>query len=408
MRSVRATTNFGGVLLAVLAIFQQPCPPAFAQDAHAQVPAVLHKVYLQVGVGALTCDYGASQFRAAPGYAFESADSKPAAARLVLGYEFNRYLAAQASLMRPFSWTRYEYRGPDGRLHSASVWLSYLALTLRPQLALTDRLLLYGEAGASLVARHGFAAADGAPLVDDASYAAALAGGGVEYRIDDRWAVTAGAVYFPENASAAQPAASLVSAGLSCKLAPDGAGKGTRPAGSDHVHPDQWVQVGYSSNAAGYGVNDALADAYLFWPGDVGVRQGLTLQYQRNVYRSAGVFAFDWGVSASRWRSDGKGQDFFTLAIFPVFRFNLLHAKALDAYFAYSVAGPAYISRTVIDGVDTGKRFTFQDTVGVGMFFGERRRWNAEMRVGHYSNGNIFPENPGVTVPPSLNLGYAF
>jgi hypothetical protein len=120
------------------------------------------------------------------------------------------------------------------------------------------------------------------------------------------------------------------------------------------------------------------------------------------------VFALDWGVSASSWLSDKSEQRFYTIAVFPVLRFNVLHTGPLDAYIAYSAAGPAYISRRVIDGIDTGEHFTFQDTVGSGAFLGERRNVNVEVRIGHYSNGNIFPENAGVKVPLSLNLGCAF
>jgi len=80
----------------------------------------------------------------------------------------------------------------------------------------------------------------------------------------------------------------------------------------------------------------------------------------------------------------------------------------VDAYFYYSVAGPSYISKAIIDGVETGEHFTFQDTMGAGIFFGEKRNMNAELKIGHYSNGNIFPLNGAVKIPLSLNLGYAF
>lgn len=158
----------------------------------------------------------------------------------------------------------------------------------------------------------------------------------------------------------------------------------------------------------GYGVNDFLEDIHVFWAGNAEVRHGLTLNYQRNVYHGARYFAFDWGVSASYWQSDKSRQGFYTLSLYPAFRLNVLHAKALDAYVYYSVAGPAYISSIIIDGVDTGEHFTFQDNIGVGAFFGKQHTLNAEIRIGHYSNGNIFPENGSVKVPLSLNVGYTF
>ncbi|HWJ25865.1 MAG TPA: acyloxyacyl hydrolase, partial [Flavisolibacter sp.] len=77
-------------------------------------------------------------------------------------------------------------------------------------------------------------------------------------------------------------------------------------------------------------------------------------------------------------------------------------------YFNYSVAGPSYISKVVIDSSETGKHFTFQDFMGMGIFAGKNRHLNAEIKIQHYSNGNIFPRNAGVKVPLTFNLGYAF
>jgi len=33
---------------------------------------------------------------------------------------------------------------------------------------------------------------------------------------------------------------------------------------------------------------------------------------------------------------------------------------------------------------------------------------NAELKIGHYSNGNVFPLNGAVKIPLSINVGYAF
>jgi hypothetical protein len=74
----------------------------------------------------------------------------------------------------------------------------------------------------------------------------------------------------------------------------------------------------------------------------------------------------------------------------------------------YSVAGPTFISHTEIDGNATGKHFTFQDMMGVGLFAGKKRQLNAEINIGHYSNGNLFPENAGVKIPLTFNIGMAF
>ena len=77
-------------------------------------------------------------------------------------------------------------------------------------------------------------------------------------------------------------------------------------------------------------------------------------------------------------------------------------------YFVYSLVGPTYISKTTLDGLDTGRHFTFQDFMGIGAFFGKARRFNAGIKINHYSNGNIFTQNAGVKIPLTFSLGYVF
>ncbi|MBT8319459.1 MAG: acyloxyacyl hydrolase, partial [Gramella sp.] len=76
-------------------------------------------------------------------------------------------------------------------------------------------------------------------------------------------------------------------------------------------------------------------------------------------------------------------------------------------YFNYSVVGPAYISSHILDGIDTGEASTFQDFMGIGFLFGKNRNYNLDFRITHYSNGNIFNENPGIAVPFGIYFGYA-
>ena len=80
----------------------------------------------------------------------------------------------------------------------------------------------------------------------------------------------------------------------------------------------------------------------------------------------------------------------------------------MDLYIFYSVAGPSFLSKTVIDGTLTGRHFTFQDFMGMGIFAGKQRNVNAEVNINHYSNGNIFTENAGLKIPLTFTLGYAF
>ena len=89
-------------------------------------------------------------------------------------------------------------------------------------------------------------------------------------------------------------------------------------------------------------------------------------------------------------------------------RFTVLRIKPMDLYFNYSAAGPSYISRLRIDDKESGKHFTFQDFMGMGVYAGKKRNLNLELSINHYSNGNIFPDNAGVKIPLTFNLGYSF
>jgi len=388
-----------------------------AQDDRSQLPLALRNAYFGVSVGSINYDFDASQFQAPVGYRFNSVTVNHAAVRLVLyGYEFNKYLSAQLTYMRPVSWVFYYYdRGLEHNVRS-SVWMNVGGLTLRPQLPISKHFSLNGEAGLGVVTRHGFSASDGTPIISGTTYASVLLGGGVNYHINDNWRLLLSTTYTPKKTSVNQPATTFLSAGFNYKLSPVSERKLKKAAETGYVNPKQWIQIGYSSNFLGYGVNNALEKAVLFWGGDAEVYRGLTLTYQRNIFHTAKYFALDWGVSAASWQTKGAGtglsnpnkEDFFTLSVFPVARFNFLHTQPLDAYFYYSVAGPTYISKKIIDGNDTGEHFTFQDNMGIGMFFGENRNWNAEIKIGHYSNGNVFPQNAAVKIPLSLNVGYAF
>ena len=396
-----------------------------AQDERAQLPAVLKNAYFGVSVGSINYDFGASQFQAPEGYKFNSVTVNHPAVRLVLyGYEFNKYLSAQLTYMRPVSWVFYYY-DKQNESHRSSVWMNVGGLTLRPQLPITKKISINGEVGLGIVTRHGFNDDNNIPIITGVTYPTVLLGGGINYHLNDSWRLMLSGAFTPNNKSVNQPATTFIAAGFNYKLKTISDHKLQEAAKTGYIHPKQWLQIGYSTNSLGYGINNALEKVSLFWGGDVEVFQGLTLNYQRNIYHAAKVFALDWGISASSWQTIGVGntlnnpnkENFVTLSVYPVLRFNFIHSKPFDAYFYYSVAGPTYISKTDFQiqnkfGVDetalTGKHFTFQDNMGVGAFFGKNRNYNAEIKIGHYSNGNVFPVNAAVKIPLSLNIGYAF
>ena len=46
--------------------------------------------------------------------------------------------------------------------------------------------------------------------------------------------------------------------------------------------------------------------------------------------------------------------------------------------------------------------------MGIGGFLGNEKKINFEVKIGHYSNGDIYPYNEGVKIPLSFSLGHTF
>jgi hypothetical protein len=218
-----------------------------------------------------------------------------------------------------------------------------------------------------------------------------------------------GATYSPGRKSFIQPSTRLYTAGIRYHMRPLPADEVEENRQAGFAFPLNIARLGYTTNLLSYGVNDFFSQKVpIFWGGDIQTRRGFTLDYQRNMFHTKKVFAFDLGASASYWKSEGNREIFRTLSVYPMFRFFLARIQPADVYFAYSLAGPTFIAQAVIDGRETGERFTFQDFIAVGAFFGKTRRLNAEIGVKHFSNGNLFTTNPGIKVPLTLTLGLAF
>jgi hypothetical protein len=160
----------------------------------------------------------------------------------------------------------------------------------------------------------------------------------------------------------------------------------------------------------GFGLNRFFNETVpIFWGGDVKVKHSMiSLQWERNLFHTKKVFAIGLGASYAEWRSREAAETFRTLSMYPVLRFTFLRSTPADVYVSFSEAGPTFISRVVIDDLQTGSHFTFQDFMAIGMFVGPRRRLNIEFNLNHYSNGNLMAENAGVMVPLALKVGYGF
>ena len=386
-----------------------------AQDSRFQYPSIIKDSYFEVNFGYINYPFSAASLE--PGYTVEEIHVPHAAPRIVLfGHNFSPYLAAQISYTRPIFWVRYRRIGGTNNytdIHNHPVFMNIGGLTVKGTLPLGDKFSLYGEAGLAVVTRTGFHEDDSSHRLDvvkDANYASFLFGAGFNYHLNDKWALKLSGIYSPEHKASKQPYTVHYAAGFSFTMRELSEEKLAKKTNSKYIFPVNVIQVGYATNAFGYEVNDFFSEGTVpvFWGGNAHVASGFTVQYQRNIFHGKKIFSLDWGSTVGYWKSQVNQQEFITLAVFPLFRFNLLHTKPFDFYFNYSLAGPAFISGVNIDNRETGPHFTFQDYMGVGFFIGKQRKLNTELRIAHYSNGNLFPENEGVKIPLTFNLGYTF
>ncbi|MBI4885773.1 MAG: acyloxyacyl hydrolase [Acidobacteria bacterium] len=381
-----------------------PPPPALTDDGRAQYPPLLANSFVSVNVGYI--NYAFSERQLEPGYRAESVAVPHVAVRAVLfGHHFGKYLSAQASYMRPVRYVKYRNLEGSG---THSVWLHFGTVTLQARAPAGRRVSLYGEGGLGITNRSGFEV-DGHPVVRDAHFSSLLVGGGLEYRVSPAVDVVAGGAFIPRHPQDREPETVFSSIGVRYTMRPLPASRVQETVAAGFAFPTHLIQVGYATNAFGYRTNNFFSRTVpVFWGGTVKVERSLvSVRYQRNVFHTKKRLAFDIGASAGTWRSLG-GERFQTFSVYPLVRFVFFRPRAADLYMSYSVAGPSYISRRVIDDLNTGGHFTFQDFMGVGLFTGPHRHLNLEVGLNHYSNGNLIPDNAGVKIPLTFKVGYAF
>jgi hypothetical protein len=299
------------------------------------------------------------------------------------------------------------YNHVNGTDISHSVWMAIGDASVRSQLPVTESVGLFGEVGLGVVNRIGFQL-DNSTIVSHANFATPIFGAGISYRMNSRWDAVITGTYVPENTEKKQPAIGFGSLGFRYNMRPLPVDR-VEEARAAYIFPANLVQVAFVTNAAGYGANAVVSGAVpIFWGGHVEVARGGTLRYQRNIFHTRSRLAIDIGTSVSMFKTNLDKQNFVAASIFPVLRWTFLRTQTADVFLSYSIAGPAYLSKRVMDGEDLGNRFTFQDVLGFGMFVNQRRNTFIQIDVGHFSNGNFFASNPGVKIPTTIAIGKGF
>lgn len=377
-----------------------------AQDNRLQYPLLLQKAYFGVDVGALNYPFTNADLPAV--YRAEKISIPHEAVRITLfGYHFTQRLSARITYMRPVEWVLYKNINGDARKHS--VWMNIGELTVRQTIPLINNLSFTVEAGLAVITRHGFTIGQ-ISAITDAGYATFTGGGGLQYHLNSKWHLNLYASYSPGKQNVHQPHTTFISGGFEYNINPLPEEKVKGKEGNNKSFPRQTFQFAYTTNGFGYGANHFFGEGKIpvFWGGNVAVEEGMVFNYRRNIFHTKKTFSLDIGGSIGSWESNKNEQSFFAVSVYPVMRFNVFRSELADLYFLYSVAGPSYISKSRLDDYNTGKHFTFRDYMGVGGYFGRHDVINAELNIGHFSNGNIFPANAGVKIPLSFTFGYAF
>jgi len=388
----------------MLLCLQTPLGAQAKEDTRTQYPAALANSYFSINVGAV--DYLFSPKQLQPGFTTTSIETPHLTVRVVLfGHQFTRYLSVQGSYMRPVKYVAYH--DINGRTDRHHVRVNFGSVTMTSQVPVGGRAAVYGEGGLGITSRTGFQI-NGTPAITDAHFPSLLVGGGVEYHANPKWDLVAGAIYSPGKSSLSQPRSVFTSGGFRYTMRPLPPEQVEANRSGGFIFPEQLLAVEYSSGT-GYSVNDFVSKTVpIFWGGNARVDFGVAPHYERNVFHTRKIFALDVGASAGFYRTRQKSDRFYTLSLYPLLRFTLLRTRPADFYFAYSLAGPTYISRVILDDLNTGRHFTFQDFMGIGWFAGRNRNLNVGVKINHYSNGNIFTQNAGVKIPLTFSVGYAF
>lgn len=368
-----------------------------------QYPWGLKNSYFGVNIGYINYSFSAAQLE--PGFAVGAVKIPHIAPRLILyGHQFNKYLSAQISYMRPVDWVVYTNINGDNENHS--VWMNTGSLTLATQVPLHKKFSLFAEAGLGIVTRKGFDI-NYVPVIKSTTYSTGFFGGALQYHLNRKWDLQLSTAFTPENKKQKQPQTVFFAAGFNYRLKELSTEKVQSNIRSGYYFAKHMLQLSYSTNGLGYGVNDLFSKTLpLFWGGAAHLKQGVSVHYQRNIFHARKVFSLDWAAGMGYWKSRKKGDAFFTMSLYPVLRFTAFRSRKTDLYVEYTVAGPTFISKTLIDNETTGRHFTFYDAMGIGMFTGKKKNLNAGIRIAHFSNGNVFAENNGVKVPLSFSLGY--
>ncbi|RCS27860.1 acyloxyacyl hydrolase [Polaribacter sp. WD7] len=403
-------------ILLVIIIFSINSYSQKEKLPNTQLSDFLSKSYYSVNLGGIFYPFSNDNLKKE--FATETFSKNAFSGRIIfLGYKIKPNLAIQFGVIRPASWFKYDNINNIG--YDRSVWINAWSLSLKKNLYLSNKLSFYVEAGPVNVSRIGFEI-NNEEIYSSTRFFSLLYGVGLNYKFSKKWRLALNSTFIPKSDKENQPAISQFSLGFEYHLQKKSDDEAIEIAKKqEHYFPKSILQIGYGTNKIGYGVNRFLSmnttignfESFgipVFWLGKLKTTNSFSVTYQKTAYRSKKHFSLDWGVSATAFQTEASNDAIYAFSIFPVLRFYLLRKKNFDMYTNYSIIGPTYLTKSNIDGINTGPKITYQDKIGLGFFLGKQRKYNFEMRIMHYSNGNIFTNNAGIAVPIQFTFGKTF
>ncbi|WP_417886578.1 acyloxyacyl hydrolase [Zunongwangia sp.] len=395
-------TYYNFLLLLVLSSFS-----VVSQTTTRPSEDFIERLYVSANFGIINYDYGFNLLKNG-NTANSISNTSTFAGRFAVGTHLKKGWDVQLSVMRPAEWVQYE--NVNGNTYNKSVWTNIWGISARKNLLVFHRFRVFLEAGVSNVMRNGFEL-NGEEIIKDVQYIYPIFGVGIYYPIGKKIDAVISTTYSPEKSKDNQPATFFISGGITFNVGEQSEEVLRKKKESPYYFPRDLFQVGYVSDEFGFDINKQFSSGLstsipVFWLGDVFVKQGIIATYQYDLFHTYKNFSLSAGINYAHYETQ-KGDQFSAISIYPLIKWWFLRTNPIDVYFNYSLIGPAYISSSRLDGIDTGEEATFQDYLGIGFLFGKNRRYNLDFRIAHYSNGNIFGDNPGVAIPLSINLGYA-
>lgn len=133
--------------------------------------------------------------------------------------------------------------------------------------------------------------------------------------------------------------------------------------------------------------------------------KGVRINYQQSI-RTWDRVSLLFDASYAHWvnnRSNVNNLDVFAIAPFLVW-----HGGEINEFhpFVHLSIGVAKKSSRVVGNIKCGSKWTFQDILGLG--FQINKNVSVQASYMHYSNGSIFPPNPGIDILPMISVLWRF